>query len=60
VAQGGFGVPTLVLQENGTSTKPAFGPVIDKVPTGEDAGELWDRVEWLMHRTEFFELKRSR
>jgi hypothetical protein len=58
--QGGFGVPTLVLQNNGTITKPAFGPVIDKVPAGDDAGELWDRVEWLMQRNEFFELKRSR
>jgi 2-hydroxychromene-2-carboxylate isomerase len=58
--QGGFGVPTLVLQNTGTPFKPAFGPVIDKVPVGEDAGELWDRVEWLIQRPEFFELKRSR
>lgn len=60
VEQGGFGVPTLVLQNSGTLTKPAFGPVIDRVPTGDDAGELWDRIEWMMQRTEFFELKRSR
>jgi hypothetical protein len=59
-SQGGFGVPTLVLQNTGTPFKPAFGPVIDKVPVGEDAGELWDRVEWLIQRPEFFELKRSR
>ena len=60
VEQGGFGVPTLVLQNTGGTTKPAFGPVIDRVPSGDDAGELWDRVEWMMQRPEFFELKRSR
>ncbi|HEX2915303.1 MAG TPA: DsbA family protein [Chloroflexia bacterium] len=60
VGKGGFGVPTLVMSKANQELKPAFGPVIDRVPTGEDAGQLWDRVEWLMQRPEFFELKRSR
>ena len=54
---GSFGVPSLKLPEN---PKTTFGPVIDRVPTGEDAGELWDHVSWIMGRSEFYELKRSR
>jgi hypothetical protein len=37
-----------------------FGPVIDSVPQGEAAGELWDRLVWLMRQPSFFEVKRSR
>ena len=53
-----FGVPTLVL-DNGEGPG-MFGPVIDPVPQGEAAGELWDRVLWLTRQPGFFELKRSR
>ncbi len=60
IAAGGFGVPTLLLTDTVPALKGTFGPVIDKVPTGEDAGQLWDRVHWMMQRPEFFELKRSR
>lgn len=62
VAMGGFGVPTLVLVDptGNPLQKPGFGPVLDQVPQGEDAGQLWDRVVWLLQRPEFFELKRSR
>ncbi|NOK61070.1 MAG: 2-hydroxychromene-2-carboxylate isomerase [Chloroflexi bacterium AL-W] len=62
VARGGFGVPTLVLVDatGKPLEKPGFGPVLDQVPQGEDAGQLWDRVVWLLQRPEFFELKRSR
>jgi hypothetical protein len=53
-----FGVPTMVL---GAGTGPGiFGPVINPVPEGEAAGELWDRVLWLTRQPGFFELKRSR
>jgi predicted DsbA family dithiol-disulfide isomerase len=55
-ATGGFGVPTLVVD----GVKPLFGPVIDDVPEGEAAGELWDRVRWLMDHPNFLELKRAR
>jgi len=51
-----FGVPTLSI--NGQ--RGFFGPVITAVPTGEDAGELWDHIAWLAARDDFFEYKRSR
>ena len=56
--QGAFGVPTLVLREDQKSA--IFGPVIDKVPEGEEAGELWDHVKSLARQQSFYELKRSR
>ncbi len=51
-----FGVPTLQIE----GSAPIFGPVVDRRITGEEAGELWDRVEWLIRRGFFFELKRTR
>jgi 2-hydroxychromene-2-carboxylate isomerase len=51
-----FGVPTLSI--NGG--RGFFGPVITSVPTGEDAGELWDHIAWLAARDDVFEYKRSR
>ena len=39
---------------------PIFGPVITQVPTGEEAGELWDHVRTLSTKDYFFELKRTR
>lgn len=53
---GAFGVPTIVLE----SGQGIFGPVIADAPGGEAAGELWDRVEWLIRHDGFFELKRER
>ena len=53
---GAFGVPTISI--NGQ--RGFFGPVITTVPSGEDAGELWDHVAWLAAREDFFEYKRSR
>ncbi|MEA2447673.1 MAG: hypothetical protein QOK47_1310 [Actinomycetota bacterium] len=53
---GGFGVPTLILG----SGKGMFGPVVAKAPTGDAAGELWDRVHWLIEQDDFYELKRNR
>ena len=53
---GAFGVPALCLDGG-----PAmFGPVLDRRVTGEEAGELWDHVEWMLRRDFFFELKRNR
>ncbi|MGA9112569.1 MAG: DsbA family protein [Candidatus Dormiibacterota bacterium] len=54
--RGAFGVPTLVLGD----AAPTFGPVIDTRITGEAAGELWDRVAWLLTAPSFYELKRER
>jgi 2-hydroxychromene-2-carboxylate isomerase len=53
---GAFGVPTISV----AGKKGFFGPVINSVPEGEDAGELWDHVAWLSARDDVFEYKRSR
>jgi 2-hydroxychromene-2-carboxylate isomerase len=53
---GCFGVPTIVS----SSGKGIFGPVISTAPRGEEAGELWDKVAWLLEKETFFELKRDR
>jgi predicted DsbA family dithiol-disulfide isomerase len=53
-----FGVPTLVLDDG--AGPEMFGPVIDQVPEGEEAGQLWDRVLWLTRNPHFFEVKRAR
>jgi predicted DsbA family dithiol-disulfide isomerase len=55
-ARGAFGVPTLVLGD----APPTFGPCVDVRITGEAAGELWDRVSWLLTAEHFYELKRER
>ena len=57
-SRGAFGVPTLVLEDG--EGPEIFGPVIDPVPQGEAAGELWDHVAWLMRQPGFFEVKRAR
>ena len=57
-SRGAFGVPHLVLEDGDGADM--FGPVIDPVPRGEAAGELWDRLVWLMRQPGFFEVKRSR
>lgn len=51
-----FGVPTMILP----SGRGMFGPVVSLAPGGEEAGELWDHVRWLVDRDGFFELKRER
>lgn len=52
---GGFGVPVIVVE----GFDPLFGPVINPVATGEDAGEMWDHMEYFIRRPDFFELKRE-
>jgi hypothetical protein len=53
-----FGVPLIVL--DGGAGPYLFGPVIRTVPTGEDAGAMWDHFVWFARRPEFYELKRPR
>ncbi|GAA0914419.1 disulfide bond formation protein DsbA [Nonomuraea longicatena] len=56
---------TLVGEEVGTpiirvGDNAYFGPVITRVPRGEDAGRLWDGVQTVTEFEDFFELKRTR
>ncbi|WP_310964241.1 mycothiol-dependent nitroreductase Rv2466c family protein [Nocardioides terrisoli] len=49
------GTPTIHI--NGSAF---FGPVISKIPRGEDAGRLWDASVALSSFPYFYEIKRSR
>ena len=53
----GKGVGTPTIHVNGVAF---FGPVITRVPTGEEAGRLWDATVTLASFPYFFELKRER
>jgi hypothetical protein len=54
------GVPILVFDGVGDGTVGLGGPVMEPVPTGEAALELWDHVVALARTPGFYELKRSR
>lgn len=52
-----FGVPTIALEGSDVGF---YGPVIQTVPRGEEAGQWWDYLFWALQQPNFFELKRER
>ncbi len=56
VERGGFGVATLEID----GSDPIFGPVINPVPDGEEAGKLFDHVAAMSTLKYFYEIKRHR
>lgn len=57
IKQVGQDVGTPIVSFNGTAF---FGPVITRIPRGEEAGTMWDATVTLAGFPYFFELKRSR
>ncbi|WP_442901992.1 mycothiol-dependent nitroreductase Rv2466c family protein [Geodermatophilus sp. FMUSA9-8] len=51
------GTPVLAVREPGRPRVAVFGPVLSRVPRGEEAGRLWDGVVLVGGTVGFHELK---
>jgi len=52
-----FGVPWLVLEGQQIGF---YGPVVDDMPQGPAADELWSHMEWILKQPYLYEIKRER
>jgi predicted DsbA family dithiol-disulfide isomerase len=52
-----FGVPTIGLEG---SSIGIFGPVVEPIPTGDEADALWEHFRWMLDKPYLWELKRER
>lgn len=54
------GTPIIAMKNSRGERVGYFGPVINKVPKGEDALKMWDALAAMMDIDGFFELKKTR
>jgi hypothetical protein len=59
LARTGKDVGTPIITFGAPDGPSFFGPVISRVPAGEEAAKLWDAVVALANQPGFAELKRS-
>ena len=52
-----FGVPTIAIEGSNVGY---YGPIINTVPQGNEAAELWDFTAYALRQPNIFELKRDR
>ena len=55
-----IGTPIIAFDDKNGDRKAYFGPVITRVPPGDEAVEMWDALMTLMNVNGFWELKRTR
>lgn len=60
VAGQDIGVPTIIFTAEDGSKNGFFGPVLQQLPTMDEALKLWDGLSQLATDSNFYELKRGR